>query len=107
MRGREGIRGGLALGELLVLVAVVGGLVGLTRGTDRPSAEETCLANVKTICAAIRMYAGDYGDRLPPKETSVESGMIQKLSLIIIDMNCVPSASAMPSSSLSYMNIVA
>jgi len=61
--------------EVVAVVAVIGLLAGAfgARGERRgDAAEQTCLANVKSICAAIRMYMGDHDGALPPRETRPE-----------------------------------
>lgn len=68
-------RAGLTGLEVVAVVAVIGLLAGAfrARGERRgDAAEQTCLGNVKSICAAIRMYMGDHDGTLPPKETRTE-----------------------------------
>ncbi len=63
----------LSLSELLVVVAIVGVLSAVllpafAAARDR-AREAVCLANVRTVAAAVRMYLADNDGRFPPQES--------------------------------------
>lgn len=70
---RERKRWSFTLAELAATVAVLGVLSALflpTLARARAlSGQAVCLANVKTIATAVRMYLADYDYRFPPRET--------------------------------------
>jgi prepilin-type N-terminal cleavage/methylation domain-containing protein len=60
--------------ELLIVLAIIAFLAPMVApvfARQRELAREAwCLANVKNVAAAIRMYLADNNDTLPPMETS-------------------------------------
>jgi prepilin-type N-terminal cleavage/methylation domain-containing protein/prepilin-type processing-associated H-X9-DG protein len=69
-RGERWSRGGFTLVELLVVLGVIAVLLSLLlpalNAARRSSYAVRCAANVRTICAALVLYASDNNGRFPP-----------------------------------------
>ncbi|MBL0920887.1 MAG: hypothetical protein IBJ10_02025 [Phycisphaerales bacterium] len=75
----EGWRRGFSLVELLVILGVVGLLIALAlpalRGASQASRRVACLANLKSLHLATRMYAEEHKGMLPLATTGVWIGI--------------------------------
>jgi len=73
LKGRKG----LALSELLILVAIIALLAAMLfpvfARARQAAREEQCLSNVKNIAVAIQMYLADNNDTFPPSEHCQEA----------------------------------
>jgi len=67
----------LTPGELLTTISIIGVLSALLvpsfARARAQAGQAICLANVKSVALAIRMYLGDWDARFPPRETNPEA----------------------------------